>query len=181
LKKLACIALAILHLLGIAGGYWFFFGLQQIHKKELAARLDTGNYAGSQTITIKLPLDTPHESDNENYERVDGDLEFEGTVYRMIEQKFYKDTVYIVCYKDDRGIAIKGALHNYTRSLADPAADAGSSSKIPALFIKDYLVSPAKELTGICRGVVIDHFQPYQNNYKHTHCYAVDFPPEPIG
>src|ERR1044071_7250351 len=71
LKKLICIALSILHLVGIMGGYWLFCGVQQLHYKTLAQRLDTDSYAGSQAITIKLPVDETYHSNKNNYERVD--------------------------------------------------------------------------------------------------------------
>ena len=181
MKRFVCIALSVLHLLSIVGGYWLFFSIQQINKQELAGRLDTDSYAGSETITIKLPLDGAYASDHENYERVDGDLEYEGIVYRMVKQKFYKDTVYIVCYKDDRSIAIKGALNEYSKSLGDCPVDGRQAGKSAGLFIKDYLVSDKKALDGLRPAVVIEHIHPYQNNYQHACCLAVEYPPEVIA
>ena len=154
--------------------------MQNRNKKELSTLLDMDSYAGSQAITIKLPLALSNGSDMDNYERVDGEFEYEGTLYRMVKQKFYKDTVYIVCYKDQTTMALKTVIKDYVKSFTDRSTDKAEHQG-SAYFIKDYLVAVKTELTSGDPGVVIEHFFPYHNTYKQFNCFSVDHPPAMIG
>lgn len=128
------------------------------------------SYAGSQAITIKLPLALSNGSDMENYERVDGEFEYDGITYRMVKQKFYKDTVYIVCYKDQASMEIKTALTEYLKTFTDRPGERKSDDKSLNDFIKDYLGAARTELASGYRVAVIEHFFPYRNSYKQFNC-----------
>lgn len=180
MKKLLCISLIGFYLVNLVGGYWVFYAIQQQSKTRLAHELDGDHYAGSQAITIKLPLSQPV-SGNDNYERVDGEFEFEGTIYRLVKQKFYKDTAYIVCYKDERTLAIKDALEDYVKSFTDKSSEKKSDTRTASLFIKDYLHHGKAIFIvhRIAQDVVSRTI--YVNHYQHPDGFAVEYPPEIIG
>lgn len=170
----------LLHLLNVAGCYWIFYAFQKRSKAELAQQLDIDSYAGSQAITIKLPLSSPQESNNSNYERVDGELVYEGVTYRLVKQKFYQDTAYIVCYKDEKTITIKNALEEYVDTFTDIPAEKKSESKAFS-FIKDYLhndhasaLKPPMTLS-----VESNTFYLYQEHQLSG--LVIEYPPELIG
>ncbi|MEJ1241002.1 hypothetical protein WBG78_22840 [Chryseolinea sp. T2] len=180
MKKVVCILLVALHLINLVGGYWIFYALQQQTRATLAGELDLDMYAGSQAILIKLPLVDPV-SDKENYERVDGEFEYNGTVYRMVKQKFYKDTVYIVCYKDDTSIALKDALQDYVKTFTDTPSGNKQESKFDSLFIKDYLHQGKVKLTVHFIAINIVNHTVYLNGYTHQYDFAIDHPPQLIS
>lgn len=161
-------------------GYWFFHGLQQRNRVQRANELDADAYAGSETLTIKLPLAQPV-SDKENYERVDGDIEFEGKVYRLIKQKFYKDTAYIVVYKDDYSLAIGNALKEYARSFTDHPQEKKSEPKLAGLFIKDYVYSARAIMSWKRLAIDIITNTRYLNFYLYLPDLIVDHPPELVA
>jgi hypothetical protein len=163
------------------GGYWLFCEVQQLHYKTLAERLDMDSYAGSQAITIKLSVDEPYRSNMDNYERVDGEFEYEGTTYRLVKQKFYRDTAYIVCYKDDKSIAIKDALTDYVKSFAHDPTDKKSESKPFAFFIKDYLTCENAEITPVYGPNLISCFGYCMISYQEVIFFAIDHPPETLS
>jgi len=163
------------------GGYCLFCGVQQLHYKTLAQRLDMDSYAGSQAITIKLPVDETYRSNMDNYERVDGEFEYEGTMYRLVKQKFYNDTAYIVCYKDDKGIAIKDALKDYVKSFATDTTDKKSDDKPFTFFIKDYLRCENIETTFVHWTKVVSHFGRHLTPYQEVISFSVDHPPEALS
>ncbi|MGC3943745.1 MAG: hypothetical protein QM762_04255 [Chryseolinea sp.] len=180
LKRLFCILLIALHLINLVGGYWIFYALQQESRESLAAELDLDRYAGSDAILIKLPLTDPV-SDKENYERVDGEFEYNGTVYRMVKQKFYKDTVYIVCYKDDRTIAVKDAFHDYAKSMSDTPSGKKSEGKFDSQFIKDYLLQGKVRLIVNLSAINVVNHTVYRNGYNSQYDFAIDHPPQLIA
>lgn len=171
----------MLHILNIVGGYWLLVGLESKNKIELSTLLDKDHYSGSQAITIKLPLAGTHDSNTENYERVDGEFEYEGTVYRMVKQKFYQDTVYLVCYKDEKSSVLKSSMQDYLKSLTDHSAEKKSENKTPGNFIKDYLSAAKIQRAENQQGVVIVHSLPYLSSYKQLNCFSVDHPPQLLG
>lgn len=179
MKKLICLLLVALHLVNLVGGYWIFYALQQQTKAALAEKLDGDHYAGSQAILIKLPL-ADAVSDKENYERVDGEFEYNGTMYRMVKQKFYRDTVYIVCYKHDQSIAIKDALKDYVSSFSDTSADKKPEGKFASLFIKDYLHHGREILMNNISAVDVVMHTIYFDRYKPQLYFAIDQPPQLI-
>ena len=181
MKKLICLTFSVLHLIGIMGGYWLFCGVQQLHYKTLAQRLDMDSYAGSEAITIKLPVDETYRSNMDNYERVDGEFEYEGTMYRLVKQKFYNDTAYIVCYKDNRSIAIKDALKDYVQSFAHEPTEKKSERTPFTFFIKDYLKGETTEVISVHEVILVSCFGNHKINYQEVISLSVDHPPESLS
>jgi len=171
----------VLHLLNVAGCYWIFYAFQKRSKEELSHQLDIDRYAGSQAITIKLPLSNAQESDNSNYERVDGEFVYEGVTYRLVKQKFYQDTAYIVCYKDERTIAIKNALEDYVDTFTDIPTEKKSENKTEFSFIKDYLHTDKVSSLEPPVAVNVQSSTIYIYHDHHLLDFVIDHPPELIG
>ncbi len=128
-------------LFNVLGYYGLFFGLHYQNRQQLIQQFDAGQYNQQQTVTIKVPLAIPYANNTEEYQRVDGEFEHNGEVYRMVKQRLSQDTLYIVCVKDMKGTRINQALADYVKTLADsPAGDQHQAPALPA-FIKEYIVS----------------------------------------
>ena len=104
----------------------------------MVERLDNHQYLEEQTVTLKVAMTIPYHLDSE-YERVDGEIEHNGEFYRLVKQKLEKDTLYIVCIKDQDSKRIKQALADYVKTFTDKPVDAKSTGKFVASFIKDFL------------------------------------------
>ena len=168
----------VLHLLNVAGCYWIFYAFQKRNKEALAQQLDMDSYAGSQAITIKLPLSGTKETDNSNYERVDGEFVYEGVSYRLIKQKFYQDTAYIVCYRDDKTIALKDALQDYVDTFTDTPTEKKSEGKTLFSFIKDYLHN---DQASVLKAPVVVNTASntlYLYPDHQLHGFVIEYPPE---
>jgi hypothetical protein len=163
------------------GGYWLLVGLERKNKTELSTLLDMDHYSGSQAFTIKLPLAGTFNSNTENYERVDGEFEFDGTVYRMVKQKFHKDTVYLVCYKDETSSVLKSSMQDYVKSLTDRTADKKSQNKTPGNSIKDYCITFKTHSFENHQCVTVEHVLPYLNAYRQFNFPSIDHPPQLLG
>ena len=123
------------------GYYGLFLGLNHQNKQQIIERLDLADYQESQTVTIKIPMAIPYTAGSENYERVDGEFEHEGEFYRMVKQRHFEDTLYVVCIKDDQAKRIDQALTDYVKTFADEPADGKNSQKMTINFIKEYMTS----------------------------------------
>lgn len=59
----------------------------------------------------------------------------------MVKQKFQRDTLYIVCVKDETSKDIRQALAEYVKSFTDKPASEKNQSKTLQNLIKDYLAT----------------------------------------
>jgi len=141
LKKLTAISLVVLILFNTLGFYGVLVGLRYKAKHDLVQRLDTDQYRYDETITLKVPLVIPYNTDDDDFERVDGEIEYEGEFYRLVKQKLVRDTLHIVCIKDAKSKNIKKALADYVKTFTDKPVDSKTKGKIQISFIKDYLPS----------------------------------------
>jgi hypothetical protein len=141
LKKVTSICLVVLILFNTLGFYGVLVGLRYKAKHDLVQRLDTDQYRYEETITLKVPLVIPYNTDDDDFERVDGEIEYEGEFYRLVKQKLVRDTLHIVCLKDVKSKNIKKALADYVKTFTDKPSHGKTKGKIQISFIKDYLQS----------------------------------------
>jgi hypothetical protein len=137
MKKLTANLLILLLLLNVLGYYGIFMGIKYQHTTELSHSFDESTFNQFQTITIKIPLAIPYYS-NTDFERVDGEIEHNGEFYRLVKQKYEKDTLHIVCVRDFKSESIKQALTDYVKTFSEHSSDGKSTQTAPS-FIKDYI------------------------------------------
>lgn len=119
------------------GYYAIFLGLQYKNKVAMTARLDAEQYDDSQTITIEIPITVPYMTDDADFKRVDGIFEYKGEFYRLVKQRYAKETLTVVCIKDTENKRINEAMSDYVMSFTDTGDD--QDSKVTITFIKDYI------------------------------------------
>lgn len=143
------------------GYYVVFMGMQYKNDITMTERLDHEQYEESQTITIKIPIAVPYMTDNEEFVRVDGKFEHRGEFYRLVKQKYSKDTLTVICVKDHEDKRIQEALTGYVKTFTDKSSDQQSQGKPGVTFIKDY-ITPNFELKTLTNGwfsnIVNNHF-----------------------
>jgi hypothetical protein len=114
---------------------------------DLVARLDNDQYTTDETVTIKVPVAIPYQINSE-YERVDGEFEYQGQIYRLVKQKFDSDTLFVVCIKDQKSNHIEQALTDYVKTFTDNPPQGKNTSKTLLTFIKDFLPTSINVSTG---------------------------------
>jgi hypothetical protein len=140
LKRIFSSVFIGLILLNVMGYYGVFLGLQYHHTRVLIRQFDAGAYDQTDALTVKIPFKTDSHLSSEVYERVDGDFERNGEVYRLIKQRHYRDTFHIVYIKDKTGTALQQALVDYVKTFAEAPADDGHETTALPLFIKEYII-----------------------------------------
>lgn len=130
--------LVLLLLLNVMGYYGVFVGLKYKHSVNINQQLDGSGEAEFQSVTLKVPLTIAYYGDTQ-YERVSGEIEYNGEFYRLVKQKYEKDTLYIVCIKDVESKRIKQALADYVKNFSEHTSD--NPAKTVPSFIKDYITN----------------------------------------
>jgi hypothetical protein len=174
MKKIISYLLAALLLLNVMGYYGLILGVKYQHIQSITQRLDQDRYRSDETVTIKVPVAIPYLLDTE-YERVDGEIEYNGEFFRLVKQKFANDTLHIVCIKDNRSKHMKQALAEYVKTFSDQPVNSKSATTLPSP-IKDYIpndFSLATAALGWSRS-----FRFYTNDdFNYHHSLSVLSPP----
>jgi len=137
-KRLVAILVLHIFLLNVLGYYGVLVGLKVHAGHELSKMLDSNMYDLGGSVTFKIPLTVPYGVNSENYHAVSGQFEKDGIVYRMVKQRFFHDTLYIVCLKDNASSEINGALSDLAQSFAGQTDD-GEQKAAPEGFLKDFM------------------------------------------
>lgn len=138
-KRTFVIIMLFLFLLNVLGYYGVLVGLQIKNTQNLSAQFDEDDYSRQHEVTIKVPITVPYQSDTREYVRVDGEFEHEGDVYKMVKQRLQRDTLYIVCVKDNTSKKINQALKDYVKTYTDKPSNEKSQTKVLQNLIKDYI------------------------------------------
>jgi hypothetical protein len=140
-RKPASILLIGVLLFNVFGYYGLFLGLKLKTAQDITARLDAEAYAPAETFTLKMPMSVPYHVDQNEFERVDGEIEHQGEYYRLVKQKFSNDTLYVVCFVDKQSKNINRTFNDYVKTFSDKQADQKSNDKSLQNLIKDYIAT----------------------------------------
>jgi hypothetical protein len=140
LKQFIASLFIVLILFNVLGYYALLVGLQYKNTADTIQQLDAGRYSEADAMTIKIPLTTPHVAESTPFERVNGDFEYNGEVYRLVKQRLYLDTFRIVCIKDKTATILRNTLTSYVKTFSDESGDDDAQdTKALPIFIKEYL------------------------------------------
>ena len=121
-----------------AGGYRLYFDqLESIATNQLIDRLDKNNYADNELIEIRVPLRLPYNINWTNFERIDGEIEWNGKNYNYVKRKFQNDTLIVLCIPSLEKTKINQAQNQFFSIVNDLQQDAGKQrSDLPLKLIK---------------------------------------------
>jgi hypothetical protein len=93
--------------------------------------VDKNQYNNKELVEVKIPMHLPYYSSWSDYERVDGQIEFNGTYYSYVKRKVTDDTLYILCLPNVVKTKLYAAQNDYSKHANDIPSekDSGSSKK----------------------------------------------------
>jgi hypothetical protein len=138
LKKLFSIALLSVFLFNVGGYYLVFYGLRCQAGMEMKQRLETEAYSNDETVTLTIPLAVPYYADNVDYEPVTGSFEKNGEFFKLVKQKFERDTLYVVCIKDHEEKRLFMAMTDLVKLFNHLPSSSQQTLKLLGSFIKDF-------------------------------------------
>lgn len=145
MKKLFAITLLVLFVFQFVGYYFVYVGLRYQAKSDLITRLDSRDFSQDETITLKIPFTLPYWADSRGYERVNGEFQYQGEFYQLVEQKLEKDTLYVVCIKNANERKLYEAMTDYVKLTNDLPASS-KTVKLLNSMMKDYVKGVGTEI-----------------------------------
>lgn len=160
------------------GYYGVFLGLHYKNDLAMSKAMDSDIYDRSNTLTIKLPVSIPYMSDQSDFNRVTGRIEHNGELFRLVKQKYAKDTLTLVCIRDTEHKKIDLALTDYVKTFADNPSNSNPTSKITVSFIKEYLPI-SFEINSATAGWTLQlAYQSHNRSLTSTFSASIVHPPE---
>jgi hypothetical protein len=149
MKKAVTLFLLVLFLLNVVGYYGILVGLRKQTAERFSEGIDRESMGGE--MIFKIPLSIPYTSDANEFSPVKGEFEYQGEVFQLVKQKYYRDTLYIVCAKDQQSKKINQALADYVKGFSDKPLTQKQNTKTQQVFSKDFF-STRVELTSTNSG-----------------------------
>jgi hypothetical protein len=137
LKRLLSIFFLTIFLFNVGGYYVVFWGLQYQADKVVQKQLDNGTYAGSDEVTLSVPLTLPYPISEEGFTRVNGSFEYQGTQYKLVKQKIENDKLIVVCIKDEKSTNLNNTLSNVAKAAHNQKSSKDAMSLL-AKLIKEF-------------------------------------------
>jgi hypothetical protein len=140
LKKLAAISLLALFLFNLVGYRMWFYYAQQHSDEQLQASLDNNLYNEQDLIEIKIPLSVPYQVNQKSFERVDGEVNIKGKIYKYVKRKISDGQLILLCIPDQNKMRLQNAKVDFFKNTSDLALNAASkkSDHSKALAFKNF-------------------------------------------
>ncbi len=121
MKKITAIFLLLVFLFNL-GGYrvWIYFE-QQRSDKNFEVLLDKEQYNEAELITIKVPLSLPYQSDSKDFERISGEVNFKGKIYKYVKRKIENGEFVLLCLPDKNKMQLENAREDFFKNTNDLA------------------------------------------------------------
>jgi hypothetical protein len=118
-KKLSAILLILLFLCNLFGYRIYFYYAQQQSDINLEANLDKNIYNESELISLTIPFQMPYLHNSDGFERFDGEVTFNGKIYKYVKRKFSDGNMTFLCLPNHNKMHLEAAKNNITSNLND--------------------------------------------------------------
>jgi hypothetical protein len=100
------------------------------HKADsrLEIKLDNNHYDESQLIELKIPIDLPYQSTWASFERFDGEIEMNGTLYKYVKRKLVNDTLVLLCIPNHQKMELQTARNDFFKNTNDLSQNSSKKS-----------------------------------------------------
>jgi hypothetical protein len=127
---------AAIFLLGIFSfnifGYRFVYDYLAANSDiSLQWSLDNNEYDEADLLTIKQPVNLPYYTNSQNFQRLDGEVNIEGTIYKYVKCRIYKDSLEMLCIPHLSKMKIENSKEEFFKMVND-YQQAGNKKKDPA-------------------------------------------------
>jgi len=113
-------------------GYRLFFHyLQQTADEKYQLAVDKSTYDESQIVTVKINLDMPYLPENTSFERVDGEINVDGKIYKYVQRRVYNGQLVLQCLPDEKRTKLRSSREEYFFYANNLAAHSGEKQSTP--------------------------------------------------
>ena len=116
---------------------------QSVSDRNLNQQLDQNLYDNNDLVKISLPLSNAYQNDWSDYQRVDGEISFDGKIYKYVKQKVENGQLVLLCIPDHGKMQSEIIKEQAEKNNYDATANnkATNNSKVTYKSIIDEFIS----------------------------------------
>ena len=186
MKKLSAILLIALFLFNLFGYKLVFNYLQQQSDFQFVTSLDRNDYNDEDLVTIKVPLSLPYLNNQQNFERVDGEITLNGKILKYVKRKIADGNLILLCLPDPNKMRIKSAkdeFYKYANDLAQNNQSKKPGDTKPGVFknlLSEYNINDSEDNFSFCNILKSFGKTARSSFLPSSHCKLPEQPPEVI-
>lgn len=119
MRRLSAILLIALFLFNLCGYRIWVDYAQQQSDKRLEASFDKQEYDNADLITIKVPLSLPYLNNQQDFERIDGEINVGGKILKYVKRKISDGNLILLCIPDHNKMRIESAKDEFFKYAND--------------------------------------------------------------
>jgi hypothetical protein len=171
MKRAAAILLLIIFLFNWFGYRLLSDYLQHRADTRLESQLDQNQYNEASLIEIRIPLNMPYQNVSSDFERYDGDIEYNGIHYKYVKRKVANGELVLLCLPNENRMRLQNARDEFFK-LVNDLQNAPDKSPVPSHTVKN-------PVTEYWQQQNIWHFEALAAQQHHYASYTTVIPPSP--
>lgn len=139
--------------------------IEQKQRFAIEQRLDNNEYDENTLFEIKVPLSIPYLNDWATFERVDGEMEYNGRHFKYVKRKIENGYIILKCIPDESKAMLVSARNTFFKLVNDlqtPAKKTGNNNHSVKSFSFEYYQN------SVCWSFTNFSFIELFNNHYHT-------------
>jgi hypothetical protein len=86
---------------------------------SLVAKLDNNDYDEADLIEMRVSLNLPYQNDQSEFERINGEIEINGTHYNYVKRRIDKGELVVMCIPNQSKTRIENSRTDYFKLVND--------------------------------------------------------------
>ncbi len=113
--------------------------MEDRNNAHLEAQLDDNNYNESELISLKVAAThLSYYNTSKSFERVDGQIEIKGVLYKYVKRRLYNDSVELLCIPNIGSMQLQNAKDNFFK-IANDLQNTTQNKKVPTHSVQKNL------------------------------------------
>ena len=138
MRNFFAICLLLLFLLYNAGYYIFYLTFNLQYENSWKEKVEDHDLDPGILITKSIPITLVYQADQKEFQPVLETIEIDGKVYRVLQQRYAKDTLHIVYIYDRTGKQMKNSLRDWINTLTQKPSNSKNTTVWDS-FEKNYI------------------------------------------
>jgi hypothetical protein len=132
MKRAAAILLLFIFLFNWFGYRLLSDYLQHRADTQLESQLDQHQYNEASLIEIRIPLNMPYQNVSSDFERYDGEIEFNGIHYKYVKRKVTNGELVLLCLPNENRMRLMNARDEFFKLVNDLKNPSQEKNSTPA-------------------------------------------------
>ena len=146
MRKFSAIVLLFAFLLYHLGYYGFYLLVSFRLDQEWHTKIYEDNISGEDLLHTAIPLSIPYQPDQSDYTPISAMMEIDGNYYRIVRQKYAKDTLHVVYVNDTLQKVLKQSVDDWLASILQKPSSDGQPLDLWKVLTKDFILEKPWQL-----------------------------------